>query len=98
MWDSSIKAPYETNAFFENLVVDSGHLPIDMIPYLVRIERGSKGIGISANTRNVIDKWNVTTNFDLDWAITPQTGKFDTQKVIKHDKLSVTLKGTFQAG
>lgn len=80
------------------MVVDSGNLPIDVIPYLARIERGSQGLGISWHTKDAVIAGNVTTIFDLDWAITPQTGIFESHKVTKHDKLSVTVKSTLKAG
>lgn len=98
VWDSTLKAPYDTNAFFENLVVKTGNLPIDLFPYLLRVESGSQGIGISTDTDNRITRWNVTTKFELDWAIFSQTGKFDSHNVVKYDKLSVTLKFSIQDG
>ena len=88
----NLKAPYETNSFYQNLVVGSGFLPIDPVPYLVRIERSTGGLGVSMNTRNVINQQNVTTNFDLDFALSVREGKFDSHYVSKYDRLSVTVQ------
>ena len=98
VWGSNIKAPYATNAFFQNMVVGSGFLPIDVTPYLARIERGSQGLGICWNTKDEVTSGNVTTTFDLDWAITPHSGIFNSHNVVRRDELSVTVKSNFRNG
>lgn len=85
VWDSSLQPPYPTNTFFQNLVAGSGNQPINLFPYLVRIERNSQGLGISATTKNEATQFTVATHFDLDWAVTPHSGIFDSHKIVRYD-------------
>ncbi len=91
-WGESLSAPYETNSFFENFVVQSGFLPINIYPYLLRIERVSGGVGVSAGSHLDISDKNVTAPFILDWVIAIREGNFEKHEVTKYDKMSLTMR------
>ena len=42
----SVSKPYETNAFYTNLVVGSGLSPFNLIPYIVKIEAATNALGV----------------------------------------------------
>ena len=37
-WGSKIKAPYESNIFFENMIMGTGTQPVNFYPYILGIE------------------------------------------------------------
>ena len=69
LWDSSLKAPYETNAFFENLILGEGKNPINLLPYIIEIDSTSGGLGVGVPTQLVASQKSVLTPYVRDWAI-----------------------------
>ena len=90
IWNT--KAPYETDAFFENMVLGTGQLPINILPYIVKVEGPSGGLGVAAPRRKEVTWGDVRTPYYFNWVIGAREGKFQSHKVVSHDKLSVTLE------
>ncbi len=80
------------------MVVGSGNLPVNLIPYIVNIEAPSGGLGVSVpRTKDV--SWGVVRSpHIINWAIGANEGKLDPHTIVAHDKLSVTVEFKKGAG
>lgn len=92
LWSSHFKAPYETNAFFENLVLGNGFNPINLFPYIIEVDSSTKGLGIGVPTQRVSSSKSVLTPYVKDWALGVVEGGFDSHQLIAADKLSVIME------
>jgi len=95
-WGPKIKAPYPTNAWWEDVVLDTGRNPVFNRPYSITFHDNGPLVGMSrkmvAANGHFISKWwnnGVTMGFT-----TPSSG----HQVIDYDEMTVTVKYNFDKG
>eukprot|EP00930_Biecheleria_cincta_P081326 TRINITY_DN7016_c2_g1_i1.p1 TRINITY_DN7016_c2_g1~~TRINITY_DN7016_c2_g1_i1.p1 ORF type:complete len:1269 (+),score=130.93 TRINITY_DN7016_c2_g1_i1:38-3844(+) len=87
-WGDS-KKPFRTNEWWENLVLDAGDMPVDMLPYIVRAQES--GLQLCLPGEEVVDFDSVTSYFKA--TVAARSGEpIGPHRVIAQSDLSVTLR------
>ena len=84
----SLKAPYPTNAWWQNFVLATGDSPVNVFPYVLQAK--SKEISFSSQGQRVETKTFVMTQVIREWALNCSEG-LKTHEVTSYDEASVTL-------
>ncbi|KAJ2356550.1 hypothetical protein GGF43_001999 [Coemansia sp. RSA 2618] len=88
---SSIKLPFATNRWWQNLIVDQGATPIHPYPYVVFCASNSSKIGYPKFTEGAD---HVTSDMPTDWELGDASGALTQRKVTASDALGVEVTWT----
>lgn len=95
LW-GSLSGPYPTGAWFTNLVIGDGDMPIAPLPYAVKVTSAGVGVSYSAARRRVMSK-HIQDVYDGD--ILVATGEpYIKHYLSRYDNLTATVRHELRGG